>query len=107
VTELLHRLGLYRRKSARMARLELAMDEWYATDLTVELGMARCTLFTWIQRGWVSAYRQLDSRRRWVIRADPVELGRLKRLIEQTRRHKKPLESPFPPRGTLQQGDTP
>ena len=93
VTDLLHRLGVYRRKRARTARL--ADDEWYLPDLTAELGMARCTLFTWIRRGWVNAYRQPPPSGRWIIRADSAELARLKRLYRQTTRYKRPLESPF------------
>lgn len=97
VTDLLHRLGVYRRKSARVARQQLTDDEWYLPDLTAELGMARCTLFNWIRRGWVNAYRKPQPPRRWVIRADQLELARLQRLHQQTTCHKRPLESPFPP----------
>lgn len=101
VTDLLHQLGIYRRKSARMARQQLAEDEWYLPDLTAALGMGRCTLLTWIRRGWVCAYQQPQPSRRWVIRADQAEFTRLKRLHQQTSRHKKPLEFPFPRSGNL------
>jgi hypothetical protein len=45
--------------------------------------MPQVTLRTWVRRGWVDAHRHTDAPRRWVVRADPAEVERL-RVLQKT-----------------------
>lgn len=78
VRGILRKLGLTNSKPRRPHALEVGPNEWSLTGLANEVGMNRCTLYTWIERGWVNA-RQLPGRRgRWVLWADETKLGRLR-----------------------------
>ena len=51
--------------------------DWWLHDLAKELAMPRVTLYGWLRRGWLDAY---TIRGIWAIRADSMELDRLRRL---------------------------
>ncbi|MEU5431650.1 recombinase family protein [Streptomyces olivoreticuli] len=89
VRELLRELGCIsqQERSLRRKAQPLGPDEWWPSDLAREIGMPRVTLFGWITHGWVTARRQPDRRRSWVIHADPVEVERLRRLHRLPRGH--------------------
>lgn len=76
VQELLHRCGLGAESDAPNL---LRRHEWRTCDLARALGISQKRLHTWIQRGWVRG-RQTPIHRRWLVRADPREVRRLKRL---------------------------
>lgn len=57
----------------------LRRHEWRTCDLARQLGIAHKRLHAWVQRGWVNG-RQTPIHKRWLVRADPSELRRLKRL---------------------------
>jgi hypothetical protein len=40
--------------------------------------MPAITLYTWIQRDWVTSRRQTAPPKRWIITADPDELAQLR-----------------------------
>ena len=56
----------------------LGEHEWWLPDLARTLGMPPVTLFTWVQRGWITARQQPQPSRRWIIRADEEEVERLR-----------------------------
>ncbi len=60
-------------------------DEWWLQDLATELSMPAITLYSWVRRGWVTAARK-ESRPpyRWIVRADPAELGDLRERRSRT-----------------------
>lgn len=76
VQELLHLRGLG--DESRDPGL-LRRHEWRTCDLARALGIAPKRLHAWIQRGWARG-RQTPIHKRWLVRADPRELLRLKRL---------------------------
>ena len=51
--------------------------DWWLHDLANELAMPRVTLYGWLRRGWLDAR---TIRGTWAIRADSMELDRLRRL---------------------------
>ena len=67
-------------QAIRRAAPQLAEHEWWLTDLARAIGMPRVTLFCWLQRGWLTARQQPDPPRLWIVRADPDEVQRLRRL---------------------------
>jgi hypothetical protein len=82
VSEVLRRLGLraVRRRGQRdFGAGGPAEEEWWLAELARELRMPGGTLHGWIRRGWVEARRQ-ESSGRWIVRADEVEVERLRRL---------------------------
>lgn len=56
---------------------ELREDEWLLSSLARHLEMPETTLYTWIQRGWVTARRQ-GTPPRWIIRADQADITELR-----------------------------
>ena len=62
-------------------RKSLNPNEWLVIDLAEELGIARNTLFNWINRGWVHVVRQSPGYHgRVICWANQGELDRLRRL---------------------------
>jgi len=53
-------------------------DEWWLSDLARALAMPDVTLYTWIQRGWVTARQDTTATHRWIIKADPDTLADLR-----------------------------
>lgn len=90
VQDLLRRLG---RRLPHQSRTErhggpdggLGEHEWWLADLARAVGMPPVTLFTWIQRGWVTGRQEAQPPRRWILRADEAELERLRE------RHQRPI----------------
>ncbi|MFD7445717.1 recombinase family protein [Streptomyces sp. NPDC059909] len=80
VRDLMGALGAAEPQTARRATPTLGEHEWWLTDLARELDMSRVTLYSWVERGWVTAHRQPDPPRMWVIHADPAEVERLRTL---------------------------
>lgn len=52
--------------------------EWWPADLARALDMPAATLYTWIQRGWVTSRRQADPPSQWIIKAGPDDLALLR-----------------------------
>jgi hypothetical protein len=71
--------------AVRRAAPQLGEHEWWLTDLARAIGMPRVTLFSWLQRGWLTARQQPDPPRLWIVRADPHELHRLRQLHQLSR----------------------
>jgi hypothetical protein len=79
--DLIHRLGLGRRRPRPEGREELGRHEWWLQELACELGMPEATLYGWLRRGRLKARQQEEKvPYRWVVWADDEELERLKRL---------------------------
>ncbi len=53
-------------------------DEWWLGDLAVELEMTTSTLYTWINRGWITVRRDSCWPHRLIARADQQELAELR-----------------------------
>lgn len=77
--ELMHRLGISPR-AARRRPAPPGPDQWWLKDLAHEIGMPPVTLYSWIQRGWVTAHQDTRPPHRWIIHADPAEIDRLRAL---------------------------
>lgn len=73
----MRRLGLIQ-SSPPQSSEALAENEWWLPELARHLEMPKPTLYDWIQRGWVRAHQQTDSRKSWIIWADATELDRLR-----------------------------
>jgi hypothetical protein len=82
ICHLCHRLGIRRHPGVGrpVNQGALGENEWWLTHLASELGMPTVTLFSWLQRGWITGRREPAPGRRWIIRADAVELDRLREL---------------------------
>lgn len=78
IGDLMHRLGLTRKKSHSKERADLGEEEWWLPELALAIGMPGVTLYHWVRRGWVNARQRED--RRWVVWADEAEVERLRRL---------------------------
>lgn len=76
VENLLHRRGLG--AEGKNPNL-LEKHEWRTCDLAEVLGIKQKRLHAWIQRGWAHG-RQTPIHKRWLVKADPKELKRLKKL---------------------------
>lgn len=72
-------------------------DEWWLTDLARELAMSHLKLRDWAKRGWLHS-RKTPVQGRWILWADADEVGRLRELLEQSRRgvnaHTSELKTP-------------
>jgi hypothetical protein len=77
VRDLMHRLGLTRRRSRSESREGLGEEEWWLPELARKIGMPNVTLYHWIRRGWVRARKR---ERCWIVWADEGEVERLRRL---------------------------
>jgi hypothetical protein len=78
--DLIHRLGLGRRRPRPEGQEDLGRHEWWLGELAGELGMPEATLYGWLRRGRLKARQQQKVPYRWIVWADEGELGRLKRL---------------------------
>jgi hypothetical protein len=78
--ELIHRLGLSRRRLRSEGREELSRHEWWLGELACEIGMPEATLYGWLRRGRLKARQQEKVPYRWIVRADEAEVEQLKRL---------------------------
>ena len=85
ICHLCHRLGIRRNPGANRptSGQVLGRNEWWLTRLATELGMPTVTLFSWLQRGWITGRREPAPGRRWIVEADAVELDRLRELRER------------------------
>jgi DNA invertase Pin-like site-specific DNA recombinase len=104
VRELRRRLGLSRGRPRATDRAGLGPDEWWKAELARALGIPSGTLEHWILRGWVTARRADEPLRRWIVRADPAELERLRQLYrrsaaDEARRRWTDTAAPEVPRG--------
>lgn len=81
VLELLRRQGFARQRvPAPTASVERRV-EWPLCKLALELDMPLVTLYSWVQKGLLNARREdAGSRSRWLVRADEVELVKLRAL---------------------------
>jgi DNA invertase Pin-like site-specific DNA recombinase len=82
VRQLLCRKGLGQR---RRKKESLGSQEWWLSDLALELGMPKAKLRGWIVHGWLHA-RQTTVERCWIAWADDAELERLRMLKEHSQR---------------------
>jgi DNA invertase Pin-like site-specific DNA recombinase len=78
--DLIHRLGLSRRRLRSEGQEDLGRQEWWLGDLSCELGMPQATLYGWLRGGRLKACQQQKVPYRWIVWADDEELGKLKRL---------------------------
>ena len=64
------------------------MDEWWLTDLAVELKINARRMYHWVTKGYVQAKKMADTKF-WILWADSAELERLVRLRDylKTERH--------------------
>jgi len=83
--EFLRRPGRHPRYPVVTHSERLGRDEWWLTDLAQALDMPPVTLYHWLRRGRLTARREAQSPRRWIIWADAAEVGRLRDL------HQRPL----------------
>ena len=79
VQDLLQRLGV-RTNASRVAPAQegLGADEWGLRELAQAIAMPHVTLYNWVGRGWVTARRDAQAPRRWILWADAAELERLR-----------------------------
>lgn len=61
----------------------LRQDEWWLTDLAHEVDMPPVTLYQWLRRGWLTARREEQAPRRWIVWADAAEVARLRTLHQR------------------------
>ncbi len=83
VHQLLKRRGLIGNERAHDKLL--GDEEWWLTDLARELEMSHMKLRDWAKRGWVHS-RKTPVQGRWILWADKDEVGRLRTLLENSRR---------------------
>lgn len=69
-----------KKRESRWPRPNLKATEWLLPDLAAKLEMPPITLYSWICRGWVTARKTTKLPGVWVIRADAVEIERLRTL---------------------------
>ena len=81
VRQLLCRHGLGQR---RRRNESLGSQEWWLSDLALELGIHEGKLRAWIVRGWLHARQKPD--RQWIAWADKAERERLQKLKECSQR---------------------
>jgi DNA invertase Pin-like site-specific DNA recombinase len=63
----------------------LGQNEWWITDLARELKMSHLKLRDWAKRGWVHS-RKTPVQGRWILWADRSDVGRLRKLLAESRR---------------------
>jgi DNA invertase Pin-like site-specific DNA recombinase len=85
VKQLAQRWGLQGPKFELKQRpIERSAGEWTVIELAAKLQMPHITLHAWLYRGWLQARKEAGSRGRWLIRADEIELERLRALRRRT-----------------------
>ncbi len=77
VRQLLWRRRRAEGRPAAMRNHQLAIDEWWLTDLARHLQIPQATMFSWIRRHWVHARQLPIAGGRWIIWADADEIRRL------------------------------
>ena len=82
IQQLIRRLGLRPGldHDDRTDQGSLGPGQWWLATLAREIGMPTATLFGWLRRGWVSGRQDTRPPYRWIITADPAEVGRLRAL---------------------------
>lgn len=78
--DLIHQLGLSRRRLRTEGREELGRHEWWLGELACEIGMPEATLYGWLRRGQLKARQQEKVPYRWIVWADGAEIEWLKRF---------------------------
>jgi hypothetical protein len=78
VQTLRRQLGLSQTHRHGHSREALGPEEWWARALAERLGVARTSLFYWIEHGLVRARKELGGLQRWIVWADAAELERLR-----------------------------
>ena len=68
--DLIHRLGLSRRRLRSEGQEDLGRQEWWLGDLSCELGMPQATLYGWLRGGRLKACQQQKVPYRWIVWAD-------------------------------------
>jgi DNA invertase Pin-like site-specific DNA recombinase len=58
----------------------LGHNQWWLATLAREVGMPTATLFTWLQRGWITGRQDTRAPYRWIVTADRAEVERLRAL---------------------------
>jgi hypothetical protein len=81
--EFLRRLRRHPRYPVVAHSERLRRDEWWLADLAQALDMPPVTLYHWLRRGWLTARREEQSPRRWIILADHAEVDRLRALHQR------------------------
>jgi hypothetical protein len=76
--EFIRRLRRHPRSPVVAHGERLGPDEWWLTDLAQCLDLPPVTLYHWLRRGWLTARREDQSPRRWIIWADAAEVARLR-----------------------------
>jgi transcriptional regulator with XRE-family HTH domain len=77
-TRLRRQLGLTQTHRHGHSREALGPDEWWVSELAERLGVARTSLFYWIEHGVARARKESGGLRRWIAWADAAELERLR-----------------------------
>ncbi len=87
VTRLLAGLRLERGDAGKSPndKTHLAANEWWLSELAMELKMPIATLHRWIRVGWVQARKVVQARGQWALHADAPELERLTKLRDYRR----------------------
>lgn len=84
VNSLESRLGL---RKPLLPRDKLAADEWWLTDLAVELKINARRMYHWVTKGYLQAQKMPKSKF-WILWADSAELERLARLRDYLKTEK-------------------
>jgi Recombinase zinc beta ribbon domain/Recombinase len=82
IQQLIRRLGLRPGldHDHRTDRGSLGQDQWWLATLAREVGMPTATLFTWLQRGWITGRQDTRAPYRWIVTADRAQVERLRAL---------------------------
>src|SRR5262249_800850 len=78
VQTLRRQLGLGRTHRHGHSREALGPDEWWVSELAERLGVARTSLFYWIEHSVARARKEPGGLRRWIVWANAAELERLR-----------------------------
>lgn len=91
VGRLLARQGLRYLAPARTLPVVHTADEWTLQALAQTVGIPQETLYAWLRRGHLTAWRDTSvSPPRWIIRADATELARLRAVRNAPHTWKRP-----------------
>ena len=87
VTRLLAGLRLERGDTGKSPRdrNHLAANEWWLSELAMELKMPVATLHRWVRVCWVRARKVVEAHGQWALHADAPELDRLTKLRDYRR----------------------
>lgn len=90
VQDLLRRLGVRTVQSRCVPEPHLGPHEWTLAGLAREIGMPEVTLYHWLYRGEITARREEERPRRWILWADEAEVMHLRQ-----RHHRSPAEEGY------------